>query len=392
MKKALGTFLLVCARLCFADDSVAAGSRINITSPVDFQIVQRATRDGGKLVVTGTIPGGVGDDTRPTKVEVLVTGQSSFGNLPGQAHPIMWNPNGGTFHGELNLPAGGWYSLKVLAWRGEVEVASAIVEHVGVGEIFVIAGQSNSANYGEERQKTKTGLVAAFDGTRWQPANDPQPGAGGTKGSFMPSFGDEMTERFHVPIGIVATGIGSTSVREWLPGGTQLTRLPPLTRNVVTNSEGKWIVSGKIYGNFVARMKELGPNGFRAVLWHQGESDAHQKDPSRDLPGDLYRQDLEELIRDSRKAIGWDAPWFIAKVSYHKPGDFSPEIAAAQQAACDDGLALPGADTDTLIGPMREKNGQGIHMSAEGLRAHGHLWVERVSPWLERQLVENKTK
>lgn len=393
MKRALTTLLfLVCVHLCLAEDTVAPGSRIEITSPTDFQIIQRATRDGGKLTVTGIISGRAGDDTWPNKVEVLVTGQSSFGNLPNQGHALLWNTNDGTFRGEVDLPAGGWYSLKVVAWRGEIQVASTVVEHVGVGEIFVIAGQSNSANYGEERQKTKSGLVAAFNGTHWQLANDPQPGAGGTKGSFMPPFGDEMAARFHVPIGIVATGVGSTSAREWLPGGTLLTRLPPLTRNVVTNGEGQWIVFGKIYQTFVARMKKLGTNGFRAVLWHQGESDAHQKDPSRDLTGEMYRQDLEDLIRDSRKAIGWDAPWFVAKVSYHKPGDFSPEIAAAQQAVCDDGLALPGADSDTLVGPMREKNGQGIHMSAEGLPAHGHLWVEKVSPWLEHQLVENTKK
>jgi hypothetical protein len=161
---------------------------------------------------------------------------------------------------------------------------------------------------------------------------------------------------------------------------------------VVTNSDGQWIVSGKIYENFTTRMKQLGANGFRAVLWHQGESDGHQKDPSRDLPGDLYRQNLEQLIRDSRRAIGWDVPWFVANVSYHKLDDFLPEISAAQKAVCDDGLALPGADSDLLLGKMREKNGTGSHMSAEGLKAHARLWVEKVSPWLEHQLSENDTK
>jgi hypothetical protein len=171
-----------------------------------------------------------------------------------------------------------------------------------------------------------------------------------------------------------------------------LKQLPPLTRNVLTNTDGQWIVSGKIYKTFVARMKQLGTNGFRAVLWHQGESDGHQKDPSRDLPGDLYRQDLEQLIRDSRKEIGWGAPWFVAKASYHKPDDFSPEISSAQQAVCDHGLAFRGPDTDTLTGNMREKNGQGIHMSAAGLEAHGHLWFEKVSPWLEGQLAQTESK
>jgi len=35
-------------------------------------------------------------------------------------------------------------------------------------------------------------------------------------------------------------------------------------------------------------MQLVGPRGFRAVLWHQGESDANQKDPTRTLPGLQY--------------------------------------------------------------------------------------------------------
>jgi hypothetical protein len=276
--------------------------------------------------------------------------------------------------------------VEVRAFEQGKLVASVAVEHAGVGEVFVISGQSNSANYGEERQKSKTGLVAAFDGSGWQLASDPEPGASGTKGSFMPAFGDEMAERFHVPIGIVATGIGATSVREWLPAGTKLTRLPPLTRNVVTTGSGQWESTGRIFEGFTSRMKQLGTNGFRAVLWHQGESDAHQADPERTLPGDDYRRCLEQLIRDSRRAIGWQAPWFVAQVSYHNPGDVSSDdIRAAQKRVCDDGLAIQGPDTDTLTGDMREKGGAGIHLSAKGLQTHGKLWVERVSPWLETQ-------
>jgi hypothetical protein len=43
--------------------------------------------------------------------------------------------------------------------------------------VFVVAGQSNAANHGEERQMTETGRVACFDGTAWRLANDPQAGA-----------------------------------------------------------------------------------------------------------------------------------------------------------------------------------------------------------------------
>jgi hypothetical protein len=316
----------------------------------------------------------------------MVTGKSAAGDLPAKWQPLPCDARG-EFRSEFTLPAGGWYRLEVRAFHQDTLVASTVVEHVGIGEVFVVAGQSNSANYGEEKHTTQSGLVAAYDGTRWQTAADPMPGAGGKKGSFMPLFGDAMAEQFHVPIGIVAMGIGSTSVREWLPDGTRLTRLPPLVRNVKSTGDGQWKVTGHIYENFTARMKSLGTNGFRAVLWHQGESDANQAAAESTLPGDLYRQYLEQLIRGSRQIIGWNAPWFVAQVSYHNPNDTSSaDIRNAQKSVCDDGFALPGPDTDTLTGDMREKKGMGVHLSAKGLEAHADLWAKKVGPWLKKQI------
>jgi len=367
---------------------------LNLSAPLDFQVTQRTSVAGGELTIAGSITSDAKkNDLLPDKVEARITGKASTGELPGAWQPLPCDSRVAGFRGQLTVPAGGWYRLEVRAWRQGVVMASAVVEHVGMGEVFVIAGQSNSANYGEETNQTQTGLVAAFDGARWQPAADPEPGAGGKKGSFMPMFGDALAAQFHVPIGIVATGIGSTSVREWLPNGTRLDRLPPLTKNVTTIGNGQWEVSGSIFENFTARIKLLGTNGFRAVLWHQGESDAHQGKAERTLPGDLYREYLERLIRDSRLAIGWSAPWFVAQVSYHNPEDTSsPDIRAAQKSVCDDGLALLGPDTDTLTGDLRENNGKGIHLSAKGLKEHANLWVKVVGPWLEQQLNEPKNK
>jgi hypothetical protein len=384
----MNRFLTACCFLaalhvCAAQETNFPALQIRLTSPVNFQVVQRATATAGKITVAGTILPESRTALPLDSLEVRITD----GSLPGNWLPLPFDARVASFRGEVNAPAGGWYRLEVRALAHGAPVTTNVVEHVGVGEVFVIAGQSNSANYGEEKNQTLTGLVAAFDGTNWQLATDPEPGAGGKKGSFMPPFGDEMAEHFHVPIGIVATGIGSTSVREWLPAGTRLSNLPPLTRNVVTVGDGQWESSGKIFGSFTARMKELGPDGFRAVLWHQGESDAKQADDSRTLAGKYYKQYLEQLIRDSRREIGWDAPWFVAQVGYHNPADpTSPDIHAAQKAVCDDGFAILGPDTDTLTGDMREKNGTGIHLSAKGLKAHAHLWFEQVSPWLEQQL------
>ena len=283
----------------------------------------------------------------------------------------------------MKLAAGGWYSLKVRYRKSAADAAvlgEATVEHVGVGEVFVVAGQSNSSNHGAEKQKTTTGMVAAFDGKKWQLANDPQPGASGRQGSFQPPFADAIAGKFQVPVGIVACGIGSTSVREWLPKGATFPQPPTVEHSVRKLASGEWECKGEAFEMFTARMKQLGPKGFRAVLWHQGESDAEQPDRKRSLTGAAYRQYLEKLIKDSRKEIGWEAPWFVALVTSHG-GNGVEDMRAGQKSLWDDGLALEGPDSDALRGDLRD----GVHFSGKGLREHGARWAEKVASWLEKQ-------
>ena len=357
-----------------------AGVGVVLDSPQDYQVVQRNVKNVGTIRVRGKL----GEAGRKADAMEYRLGTD---DKPGEWRKLDATIKAGTFDALLEATAGGWYRLEVRAAAGGKPVAQAAVERIGVGEVFVVAGQSNAANHGAEKQGTKTNRVSAFDGTRWQPANDPQPGASGTGGSFLPPFGDAIAEKFGVPVGIVACGVGATSVREWLPKGATFPNPPTLEGHVRKLSDGTWESKGDLYASFRDRMKQLGPHGFRAVLWHQGESDANQKDATRTLPGKLYREYLEKLIRDSRKDIGWDVPWFVAQVSYHVPGDEeSPDIRAAQSALWKDGVALEGPDSDALKGELRENGGKGVHFSGPGLRAHAAKWAEKVAPWLERQV------
>lgn len=370
------SFLVLLGLAC---GPVASAVALTLTAPLDYQVTQRTTRAGGKLLIAGQLA----PDERPTSLEARLTGVGTTGAW----QPLAFKAGADAFHTELDAPAGGWFRLEVRALAAGKTLAETNSAHVGIGEVFVIVGQSNSANHGEEKQQTKTGLVAAFDGKGWRLANDPQPGASGGGGSFLPPFGDALAERLKVPIGLVATGVGATSVREWLPAGTRFPNPPTLLGNVTQLPSGEWESKGRIYSNFVARAQSPGPRGFRAVLWHQGESDANQRDATRTLPGPLYAQFLTQLIRDSRRALGWDAPWFVAQVSYHVPGDeASPDIRAAQASLWQTGLALPGPDSDALKGDLRERGGQGVHFSGPGLREHAAKWVEKVAPWVEQQL------
>ena len=358
----------------------ARRTQLTLTSPIDYQVVQRQVDNSGSIVIAGVVAAA---DSQAKALEARITA----GGEIGEWQKLVTTFQESAFRATLKLPAGGWYRLEVRALNGDKTVGEATVEHVGVGEVFVVAGQSNSANHGEEKQSTQTGKVAAFDGKRWQLANDPQPGASGGGGSFLPPFGDAMAKRFIVPIGFIACGIGATSVREWLPKGAKFPNPPTITGRVQQLPSGDWESKGEAFEMFVARMKQLEPRGFRAVLWHQGESDANQLDTTRTLPGKLYREYLEKLIRDSRREIGWTPPWFVAQVSYHVPGDEgSPDIRAAQASLWKDGVALEGPDSDAMKSEWRESGGKGVHFSGAGLREHAARWVEKVAPWLEQQI------
>jgi hypothetical protein len=358
-----------------------AQERLNLTSPVDFQVIQRDSRESGKMMIAGSLTG-AGQLIANLDLEARLSAPGHDWALVCQI-PVGQN----TFSKEIAAPSGGWFRLDVRARSGEEVIAQSAIEHVGIGEIFVIAGQSNSANHGSERQNATSGLVTTFDGETWKIANDPQPGASGGGGSFLPPFGDALAARLNVPIGIVATGVGATSVREWLPKDTVFPNPPTILSNVTELASSEWQSNGGIFEKFVARLKPLGTNGFRAVLWHQGESDANQRDPSRTLPGDLYQKFLTQLIRDSRSEVGWEFPWFVAQASYHTPDDpGSGDIRAAQAAVWEAGIGLQGPNTDLLTGALRDSGGQGVHFSGDGLRAHAKSWVDKVAPWLDAQL------
>ena len=256
---------LVWCEVACAEEKIA----LILTSPVDWQVSQRQTAEQGQIRLTGRKIADVG-------IEWRLTGKPLHGTLNDAWTALPQFDGKADFSADVTVPVGGWYRLQVRAIHEGKTVAETNVDHVGVGEVFIVAGQSNSANYGNEKQQPKSGLVTSFDGKTWRVADHPQPGAGGTGGSFIPAFGDAMAERFHVPIGIVSIGVGSTSVREWLPKGEEVNRLTTTGRGLDEISPGHWQAKGELFDKLKSRLDALGPHGCRAILWHQGESDAGQ--------------------------------------------------------------------------------------------------------------------
>jgi hypothetical protein len=329
----------------------ALATALTLDSPTDYQVFQRHTKQEGAIAIHGRVRSAY------DSLEIRTVGLSIDGALPDHWREVPLMEKTLSFEASVAAPAGGWYKVEVRALKAGKVVGQVLVDHVGIGEVFIGAGQSNSTNCGQERIQQVSGMVSSFSGTSWQLANDPQPGVHDTSvgGSYWPAFGDEMYAKYHVPIGVASTGHSGTSVNQWNPGGELF----------------RWTTG---------RMKQFGPEGFRAVLWHQGESDVG-------MPAEEYARKMTALIQESRKAAGWDVPWFVAQVSYHNPTQtsFAPPR-AGQKSLWDSGIALEGPDTDTLGGDNRDEGGKGIHFSPKGLKAHGKMWAAKAAVYLDKKL------
>lgn len=331
--------------------SVPAETDLTISSPREYQVIQRNSKTSGRVLVSGRT------QTDASTIKLRVVGNSIADDL-NASHSIAINPGTNKFSQWLIMPAGGWYRLEARALTDDRVIAEASVEHFGIGEVFVGAGQSNSTNCGQFKTTQTSGMVSSFSGKHWQIADDPQPGVADRSqgGSFWPAFGDKMFDELGVPIGVATTGYGGTSVNQWQPDGDLFQR---------------WMMQ---------RIHQLGPDGFRAVLWHQGESDVH-------MPSDEYYAKLKNTILSSVKYTGWEFPWFVAQASYHNAENSKyASVRNAQKRLWEEGIAQPGPDTDTLTGDHRDFNGKGIHFSPKGLKVHGEMWAEKVIPYVRTQL------
>ena len=167
------------------------------------------------------------------------------------------------------VPVGGLYRVETcFAQKGQLDIEWSargdMVHHVAVGDLWVIAGQSNSAGYGKDIifDPAEMGVHVLRNSGKWDLATHPLNESTDTiheanRESANPghspwlSFAKMVRRETGIPIGLVQTSLGGSSLNEWLPGGS-------LFR---TMAEAIVSVGGAV----------------RGVLWYQGCSDTDTK-------------------------------------------------------------------------------------------------------------------
>lgn len=274
-----------------------------------------------------------------------------------------------------------------------------------VGEVFLVAGQSNAANHGY------VGSTPWFADARHRAIDPAAPNSWSqlqaqmpyttswgapTNGSPWVSFADELSSKLGgVPVALLNVAVGGSPLEWWQAGEAHdyFSRL-------------------LLGGSTLSRLDAGGANtcSFRAVLWHQGESNA-ERNFGVDTNGQFgppdrkwYAQTLMQVARDFRTQTGCAQPWMVASVSWldvqsriNDGLDVSTKFRAETEtrkgqrflwnhtpADASEPVFKAGPDTDLMNGetPAYGAAGyrfDGIHMSRSGLELHGRLWAARVA-------------
>ena len=316
------------------------GLMINLESPDSHQIVQRNEYNSGTFPVQGSTE----------YIVDLVQGRhTSLENGTPSAWINVTVPIGSNFYGTLDVPTG-WHRLEFRFMNGSQQIDLTTVEPVGVGEVFIVAGQSNSANHGDFPLSPTDFRVSTWSSGGWRFGSDPQPAATGNGGSPWPVLGDLLANRYDVPIGFLSVGYGGTKVDRWVPDQNDL------------------------FPRISEALDAVQPSGARAILWHQGESNAGG------TTSEEYAEMLGEVVLGTRMYAGYDIAWVVARVGFVPNGDPVKMgwVVGGQNSVIEtDPLTFAGPHTDDLNGT--EWRYDTIHFNEAGLREHAARWDYRIS-------------
>jgi sialate O-acetylesterase len=172
------------------------------------------------------------------------------------------------------VPAGGLYRLETRFnaegnLAGEWSTRGDMRHFLGVGDLWVIAGQSNSAGYGRGPvfDPPELGVHLFRNSEQWALATHPlnestdtrhpvnREGANSAHSPYL-HFGRVLKQTLNYPIGLVQTALGGSALASWNPDEKS---------------------PAELFQNMVHCVAQAGGR-VKGVLWYQGETDANEQD------------------------------------------------------------------------------------------------------------------
>ncbi len=369
--------MLVRLIICLAS-ATAFGQEIRITDgPKDEQVLQRSLSGLADVSLKGTVSGKK-TNGKPIEARLLGAGGviSGFDWIPvGQVQKLAWTAE------IKSLPTGGPYRIE-LRMRGATAIAA--VDNVLVGDLWILAGQSNMEGLGALVDVEQPDpLVHSFDmADRWQVAEEPLHTLVGAAdrvhwrrsaqgeyeritGEWLQKYIHErkngaglglpfavtMLKRTGIPVGLIPCAHGGTSMEQWSPA--------------LKDREGD-----SLYGSMYRRVLSAGGK-VKGILWYQGESDANPKAAAQ------FKSLFLNFVKSVRSDQGQrDLPFYYVQIGRHISDLNIPEWNLIQEAQRTAESEIPHSGMVASVDLSLE---DGIHVSTPDLKRLGRRLADRVS-------------
>jgi hypothetical protein len=316
---------------------------VRVLTPKPYQVFQRDAAGRAGIQISGAFQG------RPNAIEARWNGSDW--------RKMEVNPANGSFAGRLaNLPAG----------QGTLEVRfrdnPAVIwrqRYVGIGDVFLVAGQSNAEGritspqfYNHER--LRAGVFDQFN--RWREAYDPTDSSFTNQYSVWPLLATRLMKASGVPVAFITTGEGATGL---------------------VAMGAPWSRPGASYNACLTSVRNSEAGGLKAVLWYQGETDAN----SPAMTAAQYREALKKLRRDLSEDLGFGQLTLVtAQLAYfHSTGstETADSLNAVREAQGDP------QDAHIFTGPILYDLGISEASGGDGqhIRTPAHALIEAARWW-----------
>lgn len=352
--------LLVCMLLFVSENALGQ----YIISPVDRAIYQRSNENKGIIPVK--ISGLQGLSDKELTVRKVDSNQVII-------HQFRLNNQSTQLDTNLICP-GGWFELELTFRRSNGDQVK-LSNKTGVGEVFLVAGQSNAVYEGPSATDERViGAYYSLDPTFISITDDNEyrkwlyPSPPGT--SFLGVLGDSLVKKLDVPVLFFNAGAGGTNSYEWWKSAVQ---------DTLPYAKMDWVI-----------YQFLVHHGVRGVLWHQGESNSLTF--AQRISSEEYFDHLSYVIEKTRRNLNYkDLSWMVALVSWSKESTTSesndPNTIAIREQTRNGQLMLTqrvsevylGPDSDLIEGYKNSENRpDGVHFSYKGEALLADLWYKKM--------------
>jgi hypothetical protein len=324
MKKYIILALLL-ASFCFSF------AQTTITLPLNNSVFQRNSSNSALVYFSGQ-PVGLSSWNSSFQMQYRISTLDNTGNTTSTG---FWNNIstgvGHTYFFSTTISTG-WYRFETRIFNGSIQIGTIIGVKFGVGEVIIIAGQSNAQGYGSITYPTQPIddciIVSAQTSSNVCSSTLPvfpvfskiSNTSSISPNGFQPwayiNLGNQIVDKEVgkvIPVLFLNAGNSATSIDNWYQTSNNTSATSPrtLAGNTLACFDGTDVGIGEPYRTFRNTLNYYGSIfGVRGVLWHQGESDTFDQTSSS-----VYRTKLDGVIDKSRTNFNNNLNWAISKAT-----------------------------------------------------------------------------